>query len=76
MLVSKRMKIGYKVRLDDNGKAYGNAPWEHLKRVEQIRSLHRAAKEMGMAYSKAWRLIGSMEQRLGFLLIERKEELL
>ena len=27
---------------------------------------------MGMAYSKAWRLIGAMERRLGFLLIERK----
>jgi molybdate transport repressor ModE-like protein len=27
---------------------------------------------MGMAYSKAWRLIGAMEERLGFLLIERK----
>ena len=66
------MQIGYKVWLDNNGKAFGDGPCELLKRVEETHSLHRAAKEMGMAYSKAWRLIGLMEKRLGLLLIERK----
>jgi len=66
------MKIGYKVWLDNNGKAFGDGPCELLKRVEETHSLHRAAKEMGMAYSKAWRLIGAMEKKLGFILIERK----
>jgi molybdate transport system regulatory protein len=66
------MKIGYKVWLDNNGKAFGDGPYELLKRVEETHSLHRAAKKMGMAYSKAWRLIGAVEKRLGFLLIERK----
>jgi len=66
------MRIGYKVWLDNKGKAFGDGPYELLKRVDKTHSLHRAAKEMGMAYSKAWRLIGAMEKRLGFLLIERK----
>ena len=66
------MHIGYKVWLDNNGKAFGDGPYELLKRVDETHSLHRAAKEMEMAYSKAWRLIGVMERRLGFLLIERK----
>jgi len=66
------MKIGYKVWLDNNGKAFGDGPYELLKRVAETHSLHRAAKEMGMAYSKAWRLIGVIEKRLGFPLIERK----
>jgi len=66
------MKIGYKVWLDNNGKAFGDGPYELLKRVEETHSLHRAAKEMGMAYSKAWRLIRTLEQRLGFALLERK----
>ena len=66
------MKIGYKVWLDNDGKAFGDGPCELLKRVEETHSLHRAAKEMRMAYSQAWRLIGTMEKRLGFLLIERK----
>ncbi len=66
------MKVAYKVWLDNDGKAFGDGPYELLKRVDGTHSLHQAAKEMGMAYSKAWRLIGTMEKRLGFLLIERK----
>ncbi|MGZ3605814.1 MAG: winged helix-turn-helix domain-containing protein [Thermodesulfobacteriota bacterium] len=66
------MKVGYKVWLDNKGKAFGDGPYELLKRVDETRSLHRAAKEMRMAYSKAWRLIGAMEKRLGFPLIERQ----
>ena len=66
------MRIGYKVWLDNNGKAFGDGPYALLRRVEKMGSLHRAAKQMGMSYSKAWRLIGAMEKKLGFLLIERK----
>jgi molybdate transport system regulatory protein len=66
------MRIGYKVWLDNDGKAFGDGPYELLKKVDETHSLHRAAKEMGMAYSKAWRLIGAMEKKLGFHLIERK----
>ena len=69
---SDTVKIGYKIWLDNHGKAFGDGPYELLKRVEETHSLHQAAKEMGMAYSKAWRLIGAIEKRLGFLLIERK----
>ena len=66
------MKVGYKVWLDNNGKAFGDGPYELLSRIEQTKSLIQAASQMGMSYSKAWRLIGAMEKRLGFLLIERK----
>ena len=66
------MKVGYKVWLDNDGKAFGDGPYELLKQVDETRSLHRAAKEMGMAYSKAWRLIRTLEERLGFPLLERK----
>jgi len=66
------MRIGYKVWLDNDGKAFGDGPYELLKKVDETRSLHRAAKEMGMAYSKAWRLIQTLEERLGFALLEKK----
>ena len=66
------MKVAYKVWLDKNGKAFGDGPYELLRRVEKKKSLHRAANQMGMAYSKAWRLIRTMEERLGFVLLERK----
>jgi len=66
------MKLLYKIWLDNNGKAFGDGPCELLKRVETTHSLHQAAGQMGMSYSKAWRLIGAMEKRLDFSLLERK----
>ncbi len=68
----KSVKIGYKVWLDNNGKAFGDGPYALLRRVEKMGSLHQAAKQMGMSYSKAWRLIRTLEERLGFALLERK----
>lgn len=66
------MNLAFKIWLDQGGKAFGDGPCELLKRVEKTRSLHRAAGEMAMSYSKAWGLLRSIEKRLGFLLIERK----
>jgi len=66
------MKIGYKIWLDNHGKAFGDGPYELLGRVEKMMSLHQAAGQMGMSYSKAWRLIQTLEERLGFVLLERK----
>ena len=66
------MKISYKVWLDNNGKAFGNGPYDLLILVKKTKSLHQAAHQMGMSYSKAWRLIRSLEQKLGFALLDRK----
>jgi len=68
----KAMKLSYKIWLDHHGKAFGDGPYELLRRVDKTKSLHQAANQMGMAYSKAWRLIRTLEQRLGFPLLERK----
>jgi molybdate transport system regulatory protein len=40
--------------------------------VEETNSLREAAHEMGMSYSKAWKLIQMMEKRLGFSLLDKK----
>lgn len=40
--------------------------------VEKYGSLNRAAKEMGMAYSKAWRIVKSAEEALGTELFVRR----
>ncbi len=66
------MKMVYKIWLDRDGKAFGDGPYELLRGVKNLNSLHQAAKEMGMAYSKAWRLVRILEKRLGFALLERK----
>ena len=66
------MKVVFRVWLDNNGQAFGKGPYELLKGVEETDSLHQAAKQLGMSYSKAWRLLQIIEKRLGFVLLERK----
>lgn len=74
------MKTGYlchvKVRLQSESEgeshAFGPGTADLLKRVARLGSLNKAAKEMEMAYSKAWRLIRATEADLGFELIERR----
>jgi molybdate transport system regulatory protein len=66
------MKVAFKIWLDHHGKAFGEGPYELLKRVEKTNSLHEAAHQMGMSYSKAWKLIQTMEKRLGFFLLDKK----
>ncbi len=66
------MKVACKIWIDHNGKAFGDGPHEILKGVEKTGSLHQVAAQMGMSYSKAWKLIREIEQRLGFPLLERR----
>ena len=53
------MKIDCRIyiRDDEGNKVLGRGPYELLKRTETSGSLNAAAKEMGMAYSKAYRII-------------------
>ena len=39
------------------GRLFGKGPYKLLRRVEATGSLHKAAAQMGMAYSHAWKLI-------------------
>jgi molybdate transport system regulatory protein len=66
------MKVACKIWLDNHGKAFGDGPCELLRRVEKTNSLHQAARQMGMSYSKAWKLIQIMEKRLGFPLLDKR----
>jgi molybdate transport system regulatory protein len=67
-----QVRLAYKIWLDNNGKAFGEGPYELLLRVEQTGSLSRASAELGMSYNKAWRLMRTLEKRLGFSLLERR----
>lgn len=66
------MKPAVRIWLDQGGKAFGEGPYELLKRIEAAGSLHKAAAQMEMAYSKAWKIIRTIEQRLGFPVLERR----
>lgn len=43
-----------------------------LRLTEETGSLHTAAKEMGMAYSKAWKILKNAEEALDVKLLERR----
>jgi molybdate transport system regulatory protein len=66
------MKVAYKIWLDHSGKAFGEGPYELLKGVEKTDSLHQAAQQMNMSYSKAWKLIQTVEKRLRFPFLDKK----
>lgn len=58
--------------LDDEGeKFFGEGLCRLLHAVEQTGSLRGAAQSMGMAYTKALKLVRRAETALGFALTER-----
>lgn len=57
---------------DTENKFFGEGPARLLKQVEKTGSLHSAAFELGMAYSKATKLLKNAEKSLGFPLTVRK----
>jgi len=66
------MKAGIELWIDHKGKAFGDGPYELLKKVEATGSLHKATAQMGISYSYAWKLTRMMEQRLGFKVLDRQ----
>ena len=56
---------------DEGARAFGPGPLELMRRVEETGSLRAAAVSMGMAYTKATRLVKTAEQAFGFKLTER-----
>ena len=60
------------LRLCAEDKRFGPGPMRLLQGVRETGSLQKAAERMGMAYSKAWKLIGRLEAQWGFKLLERQ----
>lgn len=56
---------------DQNEKFFGEGPCRLLRAVEQTGSLRSAASSMGMAYTKALKLVRNAETALGFPLTMR-----
>lgn len=58
------------VRLFTDEKCFGPGIAALLRRVKKYHSLRAAAASMGMAYSKAWTILKSCEEHLGFKLVK------
>ena len=66
----EKMHYNISIRLFKDGKFFGPGMATLLSLVRERHSLRAAAAEMGMAYSKAWRILRDSEQALGFPLLE------
>lgn len=64
-----RLTTKISVRLFTDDKCFGPGIAALLRRVNTYHSLRKAAASMGMAYSKAWTILKSCEQHLGFKLL-------
>jgi len=75
--MSKLTKLQPSVRISiadpesESGSVFGRGIADLCLGVRTIGSLNAAAKGMGMAYSKAWRIIKDTEEALGFQLLNR-----
>lgn len=71
--VSANVKVFLKATAAEHrGPGLGLGVVELCERVEKLGSLNKAAADMGMAYSKAWRIIKTTEEGLGITLFVRQ----
>lgn len=70
--MEEKLKLKLTVRLysDDDERCFGPGIATLLHRVEEHRSLRAAAASMGMAYSKAWRIVRTAESVFGCKMLE------
>ncbi|MBI5408404.1 MAG: LysR family transcriptional regulator [Nitrospirae bacterium] len=67
------MEIRSKIWLEKDGEpVFGGGRRALLEEIEKLGSINKAAKEINISYRKALSYIQSMEERLGFKLVERK----
>ncbi len=59
-----------KIQVYRRERNFGPGAAELMQRVRRTGSLSAACREMGMAYSKAWKILKKAEDDLGFPLME------
>lgn len=68
--MANKLRYTLMLRVYGEEKIFGPGIAELLERVDETHSLRRATMDMGMAYSKAWRIVKTAENALGFPLLE------
>ena len=66
-----KLRLTVSFQTDGGERFFGEGPYRLLLGVQKTRSLRAAAQQMGMAYTKAFRIIKNAEAHLGFPLLER-----
>jgi len=65
--------FNYKIWLStsDGDNLLGDGKWKILKAIEEHGSLKAATKALGITYRRTWGDLKSIEQKLGFALLEK-----
>lgn len=71
-MTEETLRYDLRIRFYQTERCFGPGVAELMHGVETKGSIRAACREMGMAYSKAWKIINRAEQDLGFLLIQRE----
>ena len=70
-----KLSIDVRLSIIENGNrdegTLGKGVFSLLQGITEFGSLNRAAKNLGMAYSKAWRIVKDTEAALGMQLLDR-----
>lgn len=69
--ISPRIKLSLQASSERRDAVFGRGVAQLCRGVESTGSLNKAAKELGMAYSKAWRIVKHTEETFGIQLLER-----
>ena len=64
-----KLRYTLSLRVYGEEKIFGPGIAELLERVDELHSLRKATAAMGMAYSKAWRIVKTAENALGYPLL-------
>lgn len=69
--ISPRIKLSLEASSEHHDAVFGRGVAQLCRGVEETGSLNKAAKELGMAYSKAWRIVKHTEETFRIQLLER-----
>ena len=64
--MDKELNLKLSIRIFKEEKLFGPGIADLLRNIDRTGSLQKATKAMGMAYSKGWKMIKSLESLWGF----------
>jgi molybdate transport system regulatory protein len=67
------MKLNFKIWIesDEGLSILGEGKWKLLKAIRETGSLKAAAEEMNFAYRQTWENLKTIEEKLGFKLVDK-----
>lgn len=66
-----KVNVKFAASADEKTLGFGRGVVALMDGVERLGSIRQATMEMGMAYSKAWKILNAAEKELGMTLISR-----